>query len=65
MKTNCGCGVPVEIHSDVAVKEPQCEACETVECTCGSTDFKEQTGLYCHKVVCKNCDRLIEAIFTY
>ena len=63
MNTNCrDCGCPIQIHSDTSA-QAQCEACETVLCKCGSTDFKLQRGLYCQKVVCVECNNLIEAIF--
>ena len=57
------CGCPVHAHIDVQM-DVQCEACFSIECSCGSTQFKEQAGLYCMKVVCVKCDRLIEADFT-
>jgi len=63
MKTKCkDCGAPVDVHSDLQI-EVQCEACETVTCKCGSTEFKNQSGLYCEKVVCVKCDNLIEVDF--
>lgn len=56
------CGFPIEVYSDLATGNYQCEACFTLKCPCGSSDFKQISESSNIKIVCE-CGSVIEENF--